>query len=88
MFENGNVGGKFSGVGLLLIALSIIDILLRVAALAAVVFVIIGGIKYTTSQGSPDGTKSALNTILNALIGLVIAMAATALVMFIGNTIK
>src|SRR5882762_5270231 len=41
----------------LLIAIAIIDDLLRIAALVAVGFVIAGGIKYITSQGSPDGTK-------------------------------
>lgn len=71
----------------LLIALAIIDDLLRVAALVAVGFIIYGGITYVTSQGAPDQTSKAQQTIINALIGLAVALIATALVAFIGNRI-
>lgn len=75
----------FNGDDTLRVALAIIDILVRVAALVALAFVIYGGIKYTTSQGSPEGTKSAKDTLFNALIGLVIAIIAASVVAFIGN---
>ncbi len=68
-----------------LIVAAIIEILLRIAALAAVVFVIYGGILYTTSQGSPEQTGQAKNTIVNALIGLAIAVIAAATVAFIAG---
>ena len=61
------------------------DFLLRVAALVAVAFVIIGGFKYMTAQGEPAGVKSATQTLVGALVGLVIAIIATAVVSFIGN---
>lgn len=80
--------GKFSGSDLLLVGLSIIDILIRIAALVAVGFVIYGSIKYITSQGSPDATKSAQDTILNGVIGVVIAIIAAAAVAFLGRAIK
>lgn len=80
--------GEFNGGDVLLLSLSIIDILIRVIALIAVFFVMYGGIRYITSQGSPDGTKAAQNTIMNALIGLAIAITASALVAFIGGYIK
>ncbi|MGB4759506.1 MAG: hypothetical protein WBP26_05640 [Candidatus Saccharimonadales bacterium] len=70
--------------GLLLIVLAIIDIGLRIAGLVAVAFVVVGGIKFVTSQGDPEDVKNARNTVLNALIGLVIAILATPLVAFIG----
>jgi uncharacterized membrane protein len=76
---------KFNGGDILLVGLGVIDILIRIAALVAVAFVLYGGIKYITSQGSPDATKSAQNTILNALIGLAIAIVAAAVVAFLGN---
>ena len=69
----------------LLIGLAIVDDLLRIAALVAVGFVITGGIKYVTSQGSPDATSNAQQTILNALIGLVLAVIAATLVAYLGN---
>ena len=80
-------GGVFQGQNLLLLSLGILDILIRIAALAAVAFVIYGGFKYMTSQGSPDGIKGAQNTILHALIGLVVALLAAAIVSFIGSSI-
>jgi len=74
-----------SNSDLLLIALAILDDLLRVAAMVAVAFVIWGGIEYTTSQGSPDSTNKARQSIINALVGLVIAIMAASLVSFIGG---
>jgi len=68
-----------------LIALAVFEDLLRVAGIAAVVFVIYGGIRYTTSEGEPEHTRAALGTIINALVGLVIAMIAATTVSFIGT---
>lgn len=81
--NNFQVLGKDSG--LLLVGLAILDDLVRVAALVAVGFIIYGGITYAASQGSPDQTGKAQNTIINALIGLVVALIATGVVNFIGN---
>jgi uncharacterized membrane protein len=76
-----------SNSSFLLIALAVIDDLVRVAALIAVFFVIYGGITYITSQGSPDQTGKAQSTIINALIGLAIALIAAAFVNYLGNTL-
>lgn len=70
---------------LLLILLVLIDDLLRIAGLVAVIFVIVGGIKYITSQGEPGAIAKALNTIINALLGLAIALIAIQFVSFLGN---
>ena len=70
------------------ILLAVIEILLRVVAIVALVFVIIGAVRYTTSQGQPDSTAAARKTILNSLIGLVIAVSAAAIVSFIGGRFK
>jgi hypothetical protein len=80
--------GVFYYMDLLLVALGILDILLRIAALVALAFIIYGGFKYITSQGSPDGAKAAQNTILNAVIGLAIAILAAAIVSFIGRAVS
>jgi ABC-type Fe3+ transport system permease subunit len=68
-----------------LIAAAIVEILLRIAGLVAIAFVIMGGAKYMMSRGEPDKTSGALQTIINALIGLVIAIASTILVTFIAG---
>lgn len=68
-----------------LILLAVVDDLLRIAGIVAVAFVIYGGIQYVTSQGSPEQTAKAQATIINALVGLAIALVAVALVSFLGN---
>ncbi len=69
----------------LLIGLVLVDDLLRIAGLVAIGFVIYGGILYVTSQGSPEQTAKAQNTIQNALIGLLIATISIAVVSYLGG---
>ncbi|MDZ7785870.1 MAG: pilin [Candidatus Saccharibacteria bacterium] len=66
---------------------AILEIILRIAGLVAVIFVIVGGFTFITSDGQPEKAKNARWTILNALIGLAIALSATVLVNFIGNNL-
>ncbi len=70
------------------VLLVIADDLLRIAGLVAVAYVIVGGVKYITSQGEPDKTKQAKDSIINALIGLAIAIVAAAVVSYIGNKLS
>lgn len=67
------------------IGLAVLDMALILAGIIAVGFVIFGGVKYILSQGEPDNTRAALHTIINALIGGVIAMLGAAIVSFIGH---
>jgi hypothetical protein len=86
---NGLCTPKITGINdLWLIVAAIIEILLRVAALAAIGFIIYGGFEYLTSQGEPDKTTRARGTIINALVGLVIAISAAAIVNFIAGSIS
>jgi lysylphosphatidylglycerol synthetase-like protein (DUF2156 family) len=87
-FNGTNAGPNFvlgSHSSFLLIGLAILDDLIRVAAMVSVGYVIYGGIQYMTSQGSPDMTKKAQQTIINALIGVAIALISVGIVSFIGN---
>lgn len=68
-----------------LVLLVIIDDLLRIAALVTIGFVLYGSIRYITSQGNPENTASAQSTIINALVGLVIAIIAIGFVSFISS---
>lgn len=67
------------------VILAIIDDLLRIAALVAVAFIIIGSFQFVGSRGNSERTASAQSTVLNALIGLAIALVAVGFVSFIGN---
>ena len=62
---------------------NIINGVLYVVGILAVVMVIIGGVKYTTSGGDSAAVTSAKNTILYGIIGLVIAILAYAIVNFV-----
>jgi hypothetical protein len=87
-FNPGGTSQRFvlgSHSSFLLIALALLDDVLRIAAFVSVGYVIYGGITYITSQGSPDQTKKAQSTIINALIGLAIALLSASVVAFIGN---
>ncbi|HSH17941.1 MAG TPA: hypothetical protein VK978_01020 [Candidatus Saccharimonadales bacterium] len=85
---NFQVLGGSAGSDFVLIALALIDALIRIAAFVAIGYIIYGGVLYVTSQGSPEQTGKAQNTILNALIGLVIAVMAIAFVSFLGNRLS
>ena len=62
---------------------NIINGVLYVVGVLAVVMVIIGGVKYTTSGGDQAAVTSAKNTILYGIVGLVIAILAYAIVNFV-----
>jgi hypothetical protein len=69
------------------VALAILDMLLRVGGFLAVISIIIAGVQYITSTGSPEKGTSARKRLTNSLIGLAIILIATGVVSFIGNSI-
>lgn len=69
------------------IGLALVEIALRIGGLVAVAFVIYGGFQFILSQGEPDKAASARRTIINALVGLVIAIMATVIVSFIAGSL-
>lgn len=66
---------------------AVLKIVFMVAALLAVVFVTIGGLKYTLSNGDPQGTAKAKNTIISAVIGLILALFAFTVVGFVAGSL-
>ena len=61
---------------------NIINFVIGVGGLVAVIYIVIGGIGYMTSNGDASKLAKAKNTILYALIGLVICALAFAIVNF------
>lgn len=49
----------------------------------SVLFVTIGGLKYTMSQGEPTEVKHSKDTIMYAIIGLFISLGAYGIVTFV-----
>lgn len=62
---------------------AIINVLSALVAVVAVIMIIIGGFRYVTSAGNPESAKGARNTILYAVIGLVIVSIAQIIVHFV-----
>ena len=62
---------------------NVINILLFVVGSVAIILIIVGGIKYTTSAGDSNSVNSAKNTIIYAVVGLVISAMAWAIVNFV-----
>lgn len=61
----------------------IINLLSVIVGVVAVIMIIIGGLRYITSGGSDTSVTGAKNTILYAIIGLIIVALAQVLVRFI-----
>lgn len=66
----------------------IINAIIGFVAIIAVIVIIIGGINYTMSQGDPQKTKKAKDTILYGVIGLIISLLAFAIVNFVLNALQ
>lgn len=62
-----------------------INFLFVVAAMLALVFLVIGGVKWLTSQGEKEGVNKARETIVAAIVGLVIIFLSYLIVNFILN---
>lgn len=58
----------------------VINTLLFVVGVISVVMIIVGGLRYATSGGDSGAITSAKNTILYAVIGLVVSLIAFAVV--------
>ena len=61
----------------------IINLLSVIVGVVAVIMIIVGGLRYITSGGSDTSVTSAKNTILYAIIGLIIVALAQILVRFV-----
>ncbi len=61
----------------------VINLFSIIVGAVSVLMIIYGGFKYITSGGSDDGTKAAKNTILYALVGLVIVLISQTIVKFV-----
>lgn len=60
-------------------------LLLIIAAIAAFIFLILGGIQWITSGGDKQGLEGARNKITNAVVGLIIVAAAWAVMFLVGQ---
>ena len=62
---------------------TVTNVLLFVVGAVSVIMLIIGGIRYTTSNGDSSQITAAKNTIMYGVIGLIVALLAFAIVGFV-----
>ncbi len=88
-FATGSTVDPVNGGGTDLVAdvTGIINAVIAVLGIACVVVLIIGGVNYMTSSGDTGKVKKAKDTILYAIIGLVICVLAFAIVNFVISNI-
>jgi hypothetical protein len=67
---------------------NIATIALQLVSTVALLFLIIGGIQYITSAGNPDNTARAKQTLLYAVIGLILVISSYAIIVFVTTSLK
>lgn len=70
------------------VAKDIVNTLLYVLGAVSVIVIIVAGIMYTTSSGDPALITKAKNTLLYAVVGLVVAIMAYAIVNYVITQFK
>lgn len=60
-----------------------LNLIYFIAGIVCVIIIVIGGIRYTASQGDAGGIQSAKNTIIYAVVGLIVILAAAAVTQLI-----
>lgn len=78
--QNQSDNSFFGPNGVLTKAARIVALLVGVAA---VIMIIIGSFQYIISSGDPTNIQNAKNTILYAIIGLIVALLAQAIILFV-----
>ena len=61
----------------------ILNAIILILGIVAVIAIIIGGVTFMTSTGNPEKIKQARNTILYAVIGLIICVLSFVIVNFV-----
>lgn len=71
------------GVSLSKIVKVVLNILSIVAAIIAVIMIVVSGLKFMTSGGNASDVASARNTLLYAIVGIIIVVFAQIIVRFV-----
>jgi ABC-type sugar transport system permease subunit len=61
----------------------VVHLLLIVIGVASIIMIMVGGLQYILSSGDPARVNSAKNTILYAVIGLVVAVLSQVIITFV-----
>lgn len=67
---------------------TIANTLVFIVGAIAVIMIIVGGLRYVLSSGDAKAAADAKNTILYSVIGIIVAIAAYAIVHFVTSNFK
>lgn len=85
-----DIFGAFSGLGtadIRVIVANIIRLVLSFIGIIMVIMIIWGGFLWLTAGGSDEQTSKAKSTLINAIIGLIIILAANSIVTYLINAL-
>ena len=83
---SGSCGGSTSNTGLTNLAKKVVNIFSIIVGVVAVIMIIYGGFRYITSGGDTGNVGNAKNTLIFAVVGLIIVALAQFIVHFVLNT--
>lgn len=75
-----------SAEGLYTLAAKVVNVFSIIVGIIAVIMIIFGGFKYITSGGDSGNVSGAKNTLIYAIVGLIIVALAQFIVRFVLNT--
>lgn len=82
------VGGDSGRNDLLSLINNVINALLFVVGIAAVIIMVVSGLRFVTSEGDAQAANKARNTVIYAAIGLVVSVLSYAIINFILDQLK
>lgn len=67
---------------------SVVDVLLMTVGVISIVMIVVGGIMFALSSGDASKVTKARNMVIYAVVGLVVALFASAIINFVFNKVK
>ena len=67
---------------------SVVDVLLMTVGVISIVMIVVGGIMFALSSGDASKVTKARNMVIYAVVGLVVALFASAIINFVFNKVQ
>lgn len=84
--SSGSCGSSSPSTTLGTLAHTIVNTFTYVVGVISIIMLIVAAFKYVTSGGESSKVSSAKNTLIYALVGIVVVVAAQVIVSFVANT--
>ncbi|MDB5184875.1 MAG: rane protein of unknown function [Candidatus Saccharibacteria bacterium] len=82
--QSQDVNGENPIIHIISIALNVISI---IAGIMAVIGLIVAGLRFVTANGDPSGAKSARETVVYSLVGIIVIVVSQSIIGFVLNRI-